>query len=134
MNSASCQESGPSAEAQRLTRIFVYGTLKRGQPNHGHLRGQRFVSAASTRPEYRLHDLGGYPGMVRAEQHGVSVEGEVWDVDEACLHDLDVVEDITGGEYERTHITLLAPFDDGSVEGYVCLCGVDGLPDAGNVW
>jgi gamma-glutamylcyclotransferase (GGCT)/AIG2-like uncharacterized protein YtfP len=83
-----------------MTRVFVYGTLKRGGENHHWIEAQRSVGPARTRPVYRMFDLGGYPGLVRHPQ-GVSIEGELWDVDPAGLARLDVLEDVAGGEYER---------------------------------
>lgn len=115
------------------TLVFVYGTLKRGRENHHWLAGQRWVAAARTKPCYRMFDLGGYPGMIRVE-HGISIEGEVWDVDEGGLARLDVLEDIEGGEYERVSIELEGDFASRSVEGYLYLRGVDGRRDVGVSW
>ncbi len=112
-----------------MTRIFVYGTLKRGCKNHHWLAGQRFIAEARTQPIYRLYDMGGYPGMIRAD-NGVAVEGEIWEVDEGGLARLDVLEDIEGGEYER----LLIELEGERVEGYLFLRDVSGRPDAGTNW
>jgi gamma-glutamylaminecyclotransferase len=113
-----------------MTRLFVYGTLKRGRENHHWLSGQRFVAEARTAPGYRMFDLGGYPGLVR-DAGGLSIEGEIWEVDEPGLARLDVLEDIEGGEYERVLIDL----DDGSrVEGYLYLRDVRGRQDCGASW
>ena len=111
------------------TRVFVYGTLKRGKENHHWLAGQRFEREACTKPLYRMLDMGGYPALVRAEP-GVAVEGEIWQVDEAGLTRLDVLEDIDGGEYERVPIEL----EDEQVEGYLYLWDVSGRRDAGTCW
>ncbi len=117
-----------------MTRIFVYGTLKRGGSNHGWLRGQRFIAKARTQPQFRLFDLGGYPGLVVDAQNGLAVEGEVWEVDEAALARLDELEDIDGGEYARQPLPLQAPFDAAVIEGYVYLWSVAGRPDLGARW
>lgn len=115
-------------------RLFVYGTLKRGLSNHSYLDGQVFVGKARTSPVYRMFDLGGYPGMVRAGAGGAEIEGEVWDVDDACLRSLDVLEDVAGGEYERVTVELEPPFVGRDVEGYVYLREVRGRREAGTVW
>jgi gamma-glutamylcyclotransferase (GGCT)/AIG2-like uncharacterized protein YtfP len=81
-----------------------------------------------------LHDLGGYPGMVRAANDGLSIEGEIWEIDDTCLQRLDQLEDIDGGEYERTLIELASPFENAKIEGYLYLRSVSGRPDAGRVW
>lgn len=117
-----------------MNRIFVYGTLKRGGSNHGWLRGQRFVGAATTNPGFRLYDLGGYPGMVTDPQQGLAVEGEVWEVDDAALARLDELEDVEGGEYARVPLPLQPPFDRETVEGYLYLHPVAGRPDLGACW
>lgn len=115
-------------------RVFAYGTLKRGQGNHHLLAGQDFLGSGRTEPVYRLWDLGGYPGMVRAAEGGQSIAGEVWEVDEPCLRQLDELEDVAGGEYERTAIRLLPPHADLGVEGYLLLRSVAGCRDAGSSW
>lgn len=114
--------------------IFVYGTLKRGYSNHGYLRGQKFIGMAMTQPRYRLHDLGGYPGMVLDESGGVSIHGEVWEVDAPCLARLDELEDIEGGEYAREVTPLLPPFDHGQIEGYRYLRDVSRARVLGASW
>ncbi|MCB1274973.1 gamma-glutamylcyclotransferase family protein [Prosthecobacter sp.] len=112
-----------------MTRVFVYGTLKRGGENHHWLAGQRFISKACTLPRYRMFDLGGYPGLVQ-DDNGLAIEGEIWEVDEAGLSRLDVLEDVEGGEYER----VLLDLEGGRVEGYLYLHSVEGRRDAGACW
>jgi gamma-glutamylcyclotransferase (GGCT)/AIG2-like uncharacterized protein YtfP len=113
-----------------MTRVFVYGTLKRGGENHSWIAGQQFVRTSRTKPVYRMHDLGGYPGMVR-DAPGLSIEGEIWEVDAAGLARLDVLEDVAGGEYERVEIEL----EGGeAAEGYLYLREVSGRRDCGACW
>jgi gamma-glutamylcyclotransferase (GGCT)/AIG2-like uncharacterized protein YtfP len=104
-----------------VTRLFVYGTLKRGHPNHRHLAGQTFVGEATTAPLYRLVDLGFYPAMQRLGPDGLAVKGELWDVDDAALAAIDRLEgwqpgDPTGCLYRREPIEV--PGHDG-VEAYL---------------
>lgn len=60
--------------------VFVYGTLRRGQPNHGWLEGARWLGAAQL-DGVELHDLGPFPmavpgeGCIHGEVYGVSAEG-----------------------------------------------------------
>lgn len=117
-----------------MQRIFVYGTLKRGGSNHEWLMGQRFTDQAMTRPIYRMYDAGGYPGLVKDSNNGVSIQGEVWEVDAECLARLDELEDVAGGEYVREAVELEAPFDTGDVEAYRWQRTVQGLRDAGTCW
>jgi gamma-glutamylaminecyclotransferase len=67
----------------------VYGTLKRGGRGNRFLAGQEFLGEAVTEPKYRLYDFGTYPGLVRDEANGLAVKGELWEVDESCLAELD---------------------------------------------
>jgi gamma-glutamylcyclotransferase (GGCT)/AIG2-like uncharacterized protein YtfP len=115
-------------------RIFVYGTLKRDLSNHRHLAGQRFLGEARTTSEYRMADFGGYPGMFAVDNDGVSVRGEVWEVDDGCRAVLDVLEDVAHGMYALEPVTLLAPFDTDDVRTYVYRWPVEGMLDAGEEW
>lgn len=115
------------------TLVFVYGTLKRGGSNHAWIEQQQFVAEARTAPVYRMYDLGGYPGMVR-DENGLSIQGEIWSVDEAGLIKLDVLEDTDGGEYERVTMQLEGEWATKRVEGYVYLRSVEGRRDVGERW
>lgn len=115
------------------TRVFVYGTLKRGEENHHWLAGQHFVATACTKPLYRMFDVAGYPGMVRTAI-GLAIEGEVWEVSEEGMSQLDLLEDTAGGEYERVAIELAGDLADQPVESYLYLRDVAGLCDVGTHW
>jgi gamma-glutamylaminecyclotransferase len=115
-------------------RLFLYGTLKRGLSNHRYMMGQRFLGEARTAPSYRMVDCGGYPGMFAVEKDGVSVRGEVWEVDEACRAELDVLEDVAHGLYALEPVKLLAPFDADIVHTYIYRRPVAVFADAGEVW
>ena len=82
--------------ARQMTRIFVYGTLKRGQLRHFYLAGEGavFVAEARTAPSYVLYQppQGDYPCMVEDRAEGAAIEGELWDVPDACLQMLDEIE------------------------------------------
>ncbi len=45
-------------------RVFVYGTLRRGQRNHALLGSGRLLGSFVTRPLYTMLDLGAYPAVV----------------------------------------------------------------------
>jgi gamma-glutamylaminecyclotransferase len=114
-------------------RVFTYGTLKRGHRLHSHLCGQRFIGEAWTRPEFRLHNCGWYPALVESGD-GRAIHGELRDVDEATLDQLDEVEEVGNGLYERRLIPLQPPFDDSPAISYVYLGDVTGLTDCGDEW
>lgn len=114
-------------------RIFVYGTLKRGYRLHHHLAGQTFVGEARTVPAYRLFRIDWFPALVDARE-GQAIEGEVWEVDAAGLIELDDVEEVHDGLYERRRIHLQPPFDTETVEAYFYLRDVCGSDECGPCW
>jgi gamma-glutamylaminecyclotransferase len=77
-----------SARAPR-TVLLVYGSLLRGERNHGQMKGARLLGPARTQPRYALYHLGNYPGMTDGEQ---AVEGELYEVDARHLAALDTFE------------------------------------------
>ena len=117
-----------------MTRVFVYGTLKRGGRNHHFLAGQQFLGEARTAPGYTLYSLGDYPGMVRSADAKNDVIGEVWAVDAACLEKLDELEGVAEGLYERAPVKLAAPFAAQSVATYLYLRSLEGRQSIGSVW
>jgi len=70
-----------------LTRLFVYGTLRTGEPNHRLLEGAEHVGPARTEARFRMVDLGAYPAIVA--DGATSIEGELYDVDDSLLAQLD---------------------------------------------
>jgi gamma-glutamylaminecyclotransferase len=113
--------------------LFVYGTLRRGESRHRYLAGQRYVGVARTQPQYRLFDLGDYPGLVE-RSNGRSIEGELWDVTPECLARLDAVEGCHEGLYRRSDVQLLSPHDQLPVFSYLYEKTVDGMPECGGRW
>ncbi|XP_017070424.1 putative gamma-glutamylcyclotransferase CG2811 [Drosophila eugracilis] len=103
-----------SAECLRMAaRVFVYGTLKRGEPNHQWLtkkeNGQakylgkgitaiKFPLVVGTR--YNIPFLLACPGV------GNNIEGEVYEVDQAMFSKLDELEDYPN-YYDREEQTIL---------------------------
>ncbi|MBP1909109.1 gamma-glutamylcyclotransferase family protein [Methanolobus bombayensis] len=87
--------------------IFVYGTLKKGDPNHKLLKGSSFVCSTQTAGNYVMIDLGAFPGVLKPEdisQMPVSaIMGEVYDISEQTLKELDYYE---GDWYYREKIRL----------------------------
>jgi gamma-glutamylaminecyclotransferase len=68
-------------------RLFVYGTLMRGEPNHPLLSRARYLGAASTAPCFALADLGGSPALVAGGR--TAVAGELYAVGPVTLARLD---------------------------------------------
>ncbi len=117
-----------------MTTVFVYGTLKRGGSNHLFLEGQKYLGAVRTEPGFALYSLGDYPGMVRAPGDTVGVTGELWSVDDACLAELDRLEGLDEGLYERVDVLLQPNPHAPSAQAYLYLHPHHGLPPVGDTW
>jgi len=113
------------------TRIFVYGTLQRGQRNHDLLLGQQFLGPAQTLPRYRLYDCGRHPALVDDPGNGVAVQGEAWQVSEETLQKLDEYEGLPDYFSRRP---ILLQDGDTAVEAYFFNGDVSGLKECGDRW
>ena len=117
-----------------MTRVFVYGTLKRGFCNHHLLTGQQFLGEARTAPGFTLYSLGDYPGLVPSADPLQQVVGEMWAVDPECLRQLDLLEGVAEQLYARRPIPLAPPFAHETVESYFYLRSIAGRASIGAVW
>jgi len=82
-----------------MHRVFIYGTLKRGFPNHAAgLKGQRFVGRFRTREHFPLVVAGPWfhPVLIYEPGLGHRVHGEVFEVGDRALARLDF--------FESTHL------------------------------
>jgi gamma-glutamylcyclotransferase (GGCT)/AIG2-like uncharacterized protein YtfP len=82
-----------------IDRIFVYGTLMRGEARHGALGGRRnLLSIEPASVAGRLVDCGAYPGLLLDAEAGARVTGEVVRVRDvaATLSRLDGIEGYRG--------------------------------------
>ena len=70
--------------------VFIYGTLRAGEANHGHMAGARYVGPARTLAQFTLVDLGEFPALV--EGGADVVHGELYEVAPDHLERLDVFE------------------------------------------
>lgn len=89
------------------TRVFVYGTLRRGQRNHRWLRPARRLGPWRTAPGYTLYDLGAYPGARAGGD--APLDGEVYAIPRRSLARLDRLEDCPGEYVRRTVPTPWGP-------------------------
>lgn len=71
--------------------LFVYGTLRAGEPAHRLLEGAQPVGEFKTEPAYDLMNLGPFPAL--AEGGTTAVAGEVYEIPEDSLPLLDDYED-----------------------------------------
>ena len=73
---------------ERECRLFVYGTLRQGEPRHTLLGASRYLGAVTTTPEFHLVDLGPHAALVRGGSTAVS--GEVYAVELEVRRSIDV--------------------------------------------
>jgi len=70
--------------------LLVVGAHRRGQPLNGQLtaRGARFLATVHTAPEYRMYALETVPpkpGLLRVDEDGAAIEGELWQLSPGAL-------------------------------------------------
>lgn len=113
--------------------VFVYGSLRAGQANHWLLRSARPLGRALIRGA--LIDLGWYPGLVAAGAPGFVV-GEVYEVDDATLADLDGLEGVHRDPplYVREEVTASWVDGFGPVWAYRYARESTGRPVPGGDW
>ena len=135
-------EPNPSGESLQL--VFVYGTLKRGHQRNHVLADQTFIGPATTVADYRMYDLGSYPGLIEvAPGAGDQIQGEIYRIDPTCLRQIDQIEAVDQGLYERREIRLASPLQtlgsppkllDGPIAAYFYLGNIDGYTDYSTSW
>jgi gamma-glutamylcyclotransferase (GGCT)/AIG2-like uncharacterized protein YtfP len=74
-----------------MHRVFVYGTLRRGESHAQLMQGARFLGSHITDPRYTLCDMSEYPAAV--SWGATAIHGEVYEVDNALLRRLDEYEE-----------------------------------------
>lgn len=84
----------------KLFKVFVYGTLKKGEPNHHWLTRPengfaRFISAGSTDEKFPLVIGTRYniPFLLDKRGMGHNIRGEIYEVDEVMFGNLDILEE-----------------------------------------
>ncbi|MCL2354487.1 MAG: gamma-glutamylcyclotransferase, partial [Oscillospiraceae bacterium] len=84
--------------------VFVYGSLKKGYWNDHHLEGANFYGQGMLQG-YSLYHVSTFPGMVKSEDEAETVYGEVYEVDEEILRNLDILES-EGVMYKRCEVPI----------------------------
>ncbi|KKC98270.1 hypothetical protein KY46_19145 [Photobacterium halotolerans] len=84
------------------TRVFVYGSLRRGQSNHGLMSRSRYLGDCQL-AGYAMYDLGPYPAALKQSGSEGVLLGEVYDVDTVTFAELDILEGL-GEEYCREQV------------------------------
>lgn len=74
-------------------KVFVYGTLMYGQPNHTLLNTAMYLGRATTKERYNFFSLGAFPAvLIDPVKNNWKVEGEIYQVDDSALARLDMLE------------------------------------------
>ncbi|XP_075873626.1 gamma-glutamylaminecyclotransferase-like isoform X2 [Nelusetta ayraudi] len=112
-----------SSVSARMTQIFVYGTLKRGQPNHYRMldsaNGEAgFLSTACTVQKFPLVIAGPHnvPFLLDVPGQGHRIQGELYTVDERMLAFLDDFEMVPTW-YQRVPVELQVERSEGGGGG-----------------
>lgn len=94
-----------------MHHVFVYGTLKEGFANFGINAGRRVPGTFRTALRYPLYIVGAIqvPWLVNQPGSGEQVLGQVFEIDDAVLADMDRLERVDEpGWYTRTPIEVQA--------------------------
>ncbi|XP_070711938.1 gamma-glutamylaminecyclotransferase B-like [Pempheris klunzingeri] len=115
-----------------MARVFVYGTLKKGQPNYYRMfdsaNGKtEFLASARTTQKYPLVIAGNYniPFLLNIPGQGHRIQGEIYKVDDRMLRFLDDFEGVPA-MYQRTLVKL-------EVEEWVAQTEGEERPSAGSI-
>jgi gamma-glutamylaminecyclotransferase len=98
-------------------RVFVFGTLKEGFPNFHVNRGRRVPGDFVTVQAYPLYLIGERrsPWMLDQPGVGLHVHGQVFEVDDAALAQMDVLERVGEPDgYRRVHVEVAVAGEPGA--------------------
>lgn len=107
------------AVAGDRSRVFVYGTLRRGGSNHFRMEGGAFLGEATVRG--RLYKIDWYPGLV-LDSLGDPIPGEIFEVGPEQLAALDEFEGVSAAEVESSEyrrVETAAQLADGPMTVWV---------------
>ena len=114
-------EENVAIEGNNIMRLFVYGTLMKGNSDHDkYLSGARFAGYFIA-DGLQLYDFGSYPLIIQDEID--KVRGEMYIVDSNILDKLDVSE-IKGNLFTRKSIRVINDNDEVQ-EAYVYVYNKD---------
>ena len=83
-------------------KVFVYGTLKRGGVLHNSLKDCKYLGVDKIE-NFTMFELGWYPAVVPTLDSRESIYGEVYEIDDKILSELDAIEG-KGTLYDRVKI------------------------------
>jgi gamma-glutamylcyclotransferase (GGCT)/AIG2-like uncharacterized protein YtfP len=83
--------------------VFVYGTLRRGGAQAMSIRFPKSEFIADAKVSGSLYDLGAYPGLLLNESNSLVI-GEVYEIDDGILNELDDIE--ASSYYRRKQVEI----------------------------
>lgn len=86
-----------------MTKLFVYGTLMKGEGNHILMGDAEFKGKFKTQGKWGLINIGNFPALV---PYSLEVEGELYEVDDEQLARIDRLEGVDAGMYQRRTINI----------------------------
>ena len=97
------------------TKVFVYGTLKKGGSNHHYLATAKFLGTATTLGKWAMIGEGiPFPYLLKYDtENGNNIKGEVYEVDATTMHNLNVLE---GNPKHYKHMTVGVKMENGSYD------------------
>ncbi len=128
-------------EIKPKTKLFIYGTLKKGHTRSEVLCHQNFLGKVKTLGKYRLYladnhdDIAGfyerYPALVE-DKNGIAIHGELWEVDHICLLRIEGIEDAPN-LYQRKRVQIEGHPKE-IIQTYIYNKSIKGLKDLGNTY
>ena len=87
-----------------MSKVIVYGTLKKGGRLHRYMRDSKFIVDVAV-TGYKMYDsVFGYPFIAKGDKHKDSVWGEKYEVSDDTLKMLDMVEGVDSGLFRRVDL------------------------------
>lgn len=106
-----------------MERLFVYGSLKRGQANHRELGRAELIGEVRTAPAFALRSIDGYPALVPGRR---AIAGELY-----LVSDFAPLDEFEGDGYVRREIELS---DGERAAAYLAADPSAGIALDGDVW
>lgn len=114
-----------------MYKVFVFGTLKEGFPNFKTNKGNRLASTFLTKNTYPLYLIGDRytPWLILDEGKGYQIKGEVYDVSEPVLAEMDELEQTAELDgYRRVELDIYCETTGKYFKGHVYGKTIDQLP------
>ena len=96
-----------------MNKIFVYGTLKKHQPNFAIIKSGIFCGVGRLDKSYELRmvSMGSFPALIPSGKNSPQeISGEIWSVDDESFKNVDCLEGYPTF-YEREQFTILDSAD-----------------------